>query len=497
MNRLPVALAALALLVAAALLRLWGVAERPLWLDESWSRWMVEQDWRALIDSARLYDAHPPFYYLLLKSWSVLFSTSALGLRLVSVLAGLAMLPLAWACARRIGLERAGTAALIAATALSPVLIVASRQARPYALFALAFAVALHAALGLIRGQWRTSRQRTLAWLAYFAGIELVMWLHGLGLFFAASLGGGLLLACWKGGRLRQEWRAFTLVHAGALAAWIPCLLILLRQRQAWDDTWLRFAWGDILPGLGSGLAAPGVIGLAVVAAGAGAAMLLARRHELRPPVLLLAACTFGPALLAILYSAVATPIFLPRTLAPSALPLLLLAITGIERLRARALRAGLMLVVPLLLGFAAAAQVLRPPEEKWDQLVRWLEPRIGTGDEVWLLPNELVLPLTYGGGSALSVRGIPAPFPAPDHPSPRYSGTRAVPAMDDEDAARLVADARRRNASGIWLVSRFGPWFDRGASLNRALGAPSSREIRFAPLLIEHYRLATIPPRG
>jgi hypothetical protein len=186
--------------------------------------------------------------------------------------------------------------------------------------------------------------------------------------------------------------------------------------------------------------------------------------------------------------------------LVPSALPLLLLIALGLARFEPARWRAPVAMAGIGLLGLAAVGQTLRPPEEKWDALVRWVEPRVGAGEEVWLLPNELVLPMSYagGGGGQLPLRGIPASFPAPDHPSPRYSGTRAVPAIGEGDAQRLVGAARSRGVRGIWLVSRFGPWFDRRNEVARALGTRVEREGRFAPLIVEYYALApAIPPPG
>ena len=102
-DRRNLALLLLAALAAAAALRLYALQSWPLWLDESWSRWMAEQDWAGLRRSAAAYDTHPPVYYSALKLWLGLAPATPLGMRMLSVLAGLAMLPLAWLCAREIG----------------------------------------------------------------------------------------------------------------------------------------------------------------------------------------------------------------------------------------------------------------------------------------------------------------------------------------------------------------------------------------------------------
>jgi mannosyltransferase len=494
---LVAALAASAL--AALLLRGWHIADWPLWLDESWSRWMAGQSWAGLHDSALRYDTHPPFYYVLLKLWAALAPETPAGLRSLSVLAGAAMLPVAWACAGEIGgLRRSpwARAAAVALVAVSPPLVAAAAQARPYALFAFAFALALWAALALAGGKQASRRARLMIWALYLLGIGCTLWLHSLGALFAAALAGGLLLALAAGGTLRRDIVPYAAVHAVAALAWLPALLILLEQRRNWSaSTWLHFSFADVPRGLASGLGAPGAAAaLLILALALLGAWALARGRAGRPALILLLAAAGLPAVLAVLVSAIASPVFLPRTLVPSVLPLLLLAAAGLAAIDRRPVALAAASVSILLLAAASAALATAQPEEKWGRLGPWLGQRVGASEEVWLLPNEIVLPLRYGGGTLpFPVRGVPADFPAPAHPGPRPSGTRAVPGMTEADAARLVADARRRGATGIWVVSRFPALFDPGDALAAAF-APAGRdlrEVRFAPLIVDHYRLA------
>jgi len=510
-RRLPLRLAIAAALGLAILLRLWDLAGRPLWLDESWSRWMTEQSWTGLSASARRYDTHPPLYYALLKLWNGAVLPTPLAMRVPSLVAGLAMLPLAWFAARRIGplqQEKWAAPLLMFAVAAAPALVIASRQARPYALFALAFAAALCAALAIVARQ--DDRFRNGPWFVYLAAIALVLWLHALGILFVAALGGGLFLALALQGALKKAWLPFIGVHVLALVVWIPCLLILMEQRRVWSHGWLRFNPRDLPYDLAQGLAAPGIAGLFVLALAVLGAVTLARSRVERPAAILLCCAAVGPALATIFLSIVSSPVFLPRTLVPSVLPTLLLAaaaVTSIGAARTRALAAAAMFG---LLAATSLAEVSRPPEERWAVLASWLHDHVGPGEEVWLLPNELALPLDYAArgtnwrdlaaAGPFPVRGIPAPFPAPEHPAPRYTGTMAVPGMGPGDADRLVREARARGTTGIWVVSRFESWFDPAATLRHALGAPDSSETGLAPLIVHHYRLrpqAVTPRRG
>jgi uncharacterized membrane protein len=483
--RRAAALAALPLiLLAAAALRAWPIGAWPLWLDESWSRWLAEQDWASLADSTARFDTHPPFYYSLLKLWLAVAPDTPAGMRLLSVIAGVATAGAAILCARQVpALRRRRPLQFVAGglVALSPALVIGGQQARPYALLAFAFTLALGFALRLLRtGGWQW-------WTAYAVSLPLVLWLHNLGFLFGAALGLGLLLALAAEGRLRSELRGFVLAHLAAGLVWVPVLLGILEQRRAWTSGWLRFVPAEVPQGLTLGLVGPGIGALLVLLfAGLGVAA-MARLRPDRASLLLLLSAALAPAAMEVLLSAIASPVFLPRTLIPSAVPLLILAVVGLARLRAARERGAAAFALAMVLGFASATLATRPAEEKWDRLGVWLSSRIGQGEEIWLLPNEIALPLRYAAPN-LPARGIPAEFPAPAHPGPRYSGTRAVPGMTEADAAGLVAEARRRGLRGVWVVSRFPALFDPGGALPKALGAPLSSEESFAPLTVAHY---------
>lgn len=486
---------ALAILAVALALRVAYLPAWPLWLDESWSRWMAERDWAGLSNAAARYDTHPPFYYALLKLWLGVAPATPLWLRLPSILAGLAMVPLAWLSARDLRLPPWLAAALVA---VAPALVIASRQARPYALFACAFAFALWAALRLLRAPGRR------LWLAYGLALEAVLWLHSLGALFAAALAGSLLLGFALNRMLRAQLWPFLAVHLLVGLAWLPAFLTLIEQRRVWTHTWLRFSLAAVPHGLAEGLAAPGAGAIFIFLLAAFGAGALLRDPERRPAAILLLTSALAPALATILLSVVSTPVFLSRTLVPSVLPLLLLAAAGAASLR-RPLFECIAAVAPLIaLGMASAFYVASPPEERWDALSSWLDGHVRPGEEIWLMPNELSLPLGYarnGASLAVPVRQLPAPFPAPDHPGPRYSGTLAVPGMTGGDAASAVAAAEARHVQGLWVITRFSGLFDPEDSLRRRLG-PERRRLRdtsFAPLVIEYYRLAPapIPPPG
>ena len=72
------------LFVAGTLLRLYQLDNRSLWFDESFSWALSQFSLHELIDRTGQ-DVHPPFYYLILKAWTILFGTSVFAMRMLSV----------------------------------------------------------------------------------------------------------------------------------------------------------------------------------------------------------------------------------------------------------------------------------------------------------------------------------------------------------------------------------------------------------------------------
>jgi uncharacterized membrane protein len=86
-----------------------------------------------VIRAVLLSDTSPPLYYLLLQGWTLIFGTSDLALRLLSVLFSIASLPLLADLACRIADECAALASYVLFT-FSPLVIYYSTEGRMYSL---------------------------------------------------------------------------------------------------------------------------------------------------------------------------------------------------------------------------------------------------------------------------------------------------------------------------------------------------------------------------
>src|SRR5690242_4526247 len=194
----PLRLAA-GLTLLALTLRLIGLNSRILWLDEAFSAWFSEQSFHYLWHVVPTFEAHPPFYYSLLKVWRMVFGEGHAALRGLSVLFSTLTVPLVVAIAfeqeRQSAsgrpLLRAGIAGFLAAC--SPMFMVIGQEARPYPLLTFAYSIAILAMLRLVlelqggeAGSWRS-------WLLFGASTALTCWSHALGILYGLCLALALL----------------------------------------------------------------------------------------------------------------------------------------------------------------------------------------------------------------------------------------------------------------------------------------------------------------
>ncbi|MDH5478300.1 MAG: hypothetical protein OEY50_08205, partial [Nitrospinota bacterium] len=77
----------LVVLVGTAV-RFWLIDKESLWFDEGLSVWFSQRPLPELWGQVPAYETHPPFYYTLLKGWTILFGTSEASLRSLSAVAG-------------------------------------------------------------------------------------------------------------------------------------------------------------------------------------------------------------------------------------------------------------------------------------------------------------------------------------------------------------------------------------------------------------------------
>ena len=472
----------------ALALRLINLGGRNLWLDEAFSAWFSDQSLHYLWTVLPTYEAHPPLYYSLLKVWRSVFGDGAVALRALSVLLGTLTVPILLAAAFEQERQdpsdhlmlRTGLVGFLGAC--SPMLMFIGQEARPYALLAFAYALAVLALLRLT-GEFKTGQAGSWSnWLLLGASTELTAWSHGLGILYAACLALALLPA-W----LQRPVDRTRVVRGAATAAvvamlYLPCLLMIQSRAGDWGTNWL--AWRpSMLLQLVSLYSVPFEIlnvGLALAAFG----MVLLLKRSLDTAVRgrawnsdrALAVLWLGPPLLAALISWLVVPVFLARTLSATLVPAYLAIGSGIVRTGNARERRMIAMAICFVLAPLAIVLAARPAAERWDQAAAFLSRNVSPQDQVWLYPSDSALPLSHVTPIPGTVRAIPAPFPTLGVKGPVRAGWPAMVSVTPAQAARLARDPALKTVPVIWLLTRQSGIFDPDNDVPNALAKVRKR---------------------
>lgn len=202
--------------IVAAGLRFTTLGDQSYWLDEAQAVHEVGLSFGGMLHAWSRYEGNPPLYLILGWIWAHMFGTSETGLRSLSALLGVGVIPLIYASGRELVCTRAGLLAA-AFAAVNPFLIWYSQEAREYMLLVFTCAGSL---LFFARA-WRRAERRELVWWGVFSGLALLSQYFA-GFLVAAE---GLLLVY----RLRTRASVIALAAMGVLeAALIPHVTSLL-----------------------------------------------------------------------------------------------------------------------------------------------------------------------------------------------------------------------------------------------------------------------------
>ena len=476
--RLVIALSVLALAVRAT-----GLTARPLWLDEAFSSWFASRSFSYLWNVLPTYEAHPPFYYSLLKLWRLAFGGDALALRSLSLLFGVLTVPVVMAAVREQERHsptgqshlRAGLAGFLAAC--SPMLIVVGQEARPYPLLVLAYSIAILGLLRLMRRFSEGSAGDWQSWLLLGGGTELVLWSHSLGILYASCL--GLAFApVWLTVPVSRA-RLVRGVATGAMVAlaYVPCLSLIAGRAHDWGTNWL--AWQpDMLLQLLVLYTVP-VEALTVASAIAALAMALLIKRALAStyvskgwnPDRALLLLWLGPPMLAALISALFIPVFLARTLAGTLIPAYLMIAGAIARSDDARERRIVTAAICITLVPTAFQTATRPANERWDLVANWLSLHVSPRDQLWLYPADSALPLdAVGRRIPGAMRPIPEAFPTLSFKGPIRAGWPATVSLTAQQAQAFAGDPKIKDVPVIWLVTRQSGIFDPNNDVPKAL---------------------------
>jgi 4-amino-4-deoxy-L-arabinose transferase-like glycosyltransferase len=132
----PAAQTVLVLTILAAILRFVGLGHQGFWFDEGNTALLVHLSPGRMLGLIPQSESTPPLYYCLAWGWARIFGFGEAGLRSLSALAGVCVVPVAFAAGRKLISVRAGVIAA-AFAACNPLLIWYSQEARSYELLVL------------------------------------------------------------------------------------------------------------------------------------------------------------------------------------------------------------------------------------------------------------------------------------------------------------------------------------------------------------------------
>jgi mannosyltransferase len=229
-----------------ATISFWTITKSSIWFDEAFGAYIIRFDF---LDIARYTanDVHPPLYYWLLKLWTMLFGTSDLALRSMSVLFGVVAIVLVYFLIRKLFSEKVARFSMIF-LALSPMLVRYSQEARMYTLVT---AIAVAATYMLVIALESKKRK---PWVIYGILVGLGMWTH----YFSALV--WLAHWVWRAIIVKQssvgkkfikkffskDWILAHIVAIGVFAAWLPFLIYQLLIVQM-SGFWIPAVTADTL----------------------------------------------------------------------------------------------------------------------------------------------------------------------------------------------------------------------------------------------------------
>jgi hypothetical protein len=396
-SALPAAVGGLALM-----LRLWGLGDKPFWLDEVASLHRATATLPDLVADS-LHANHYPSYFLLLWFVARIGATQWL-LRLPSAVFGAIAAALACMVGRRAAGPRSGAIAGLL-MAFSPFEVQYGQEARSYTLVSCLILVALLGLLRLARDPIAAAvplpRPSAVcgAWAAYALGTAAALCVLNVAVpwLLAANLG-AVAIARRSGRSDSGFWRNWGLVQAAILAVWLPLLTVVyvaghgaVLDGAGWAPAaTVETVWSIAAPVyllrissfISLDLAPAAVPGLSYAVAALAALGSWQLRRE--PKALAVIGCAALVPPLSLLLVSHFVPVLVPRYFAWSAAPFFILAGAGLGRLIPMAFAAAApLLAAGCLINLLPYYQYETKP--RWDLLAQRLAAAARPGDVVLL----------------------------------------------------------------------------------------------------------------
>lgn len=412
---------------ALALLSLW-IRTRQLhagfWIDEGISVGIAHEHWTS-IPNLLHQDGSPPAYYMLLGLWIRLFGDSEAATHSLSLVFGIACVPLAFFAGRAIFGRTTGlVCALIAA--LDPFLTYYAQETRMYELEAfLSLVVAWSYVEGIIRAKrW---------WLAVFVlSTELLVYSHNWGLFACVGLAAATAVA------VRGAVRRFVVAAVAVAVLYLPWVPILLFQAKHTGAPWsTRPSLHDLVLSAGSVLGGDTPFVALVLVGGVALWRIATRERTEEATVVTALAVMVAVTVVAAFISSQISPAWTDRYFAVIAGPMLLLAAQGIYRAR------GVGIVALVALVFLFAGYSVHNDKENARGIVGGVKPYLKPGELLISTHPEQTPVLRYYAGPGYRWATTLGPTPDPHIFDWRDAVTRLENAKAEPTMTKLLATVK------------------------------------------------------
>jgi hypothetical protein len=206
-----VAIGLAALTAVAVVIRV--IALRGIWIDEAISVQQARLPWHEMLATLQANDVHPPFFQAIMWVVVRVVGSGALALKLPSILAGMAMVPVMYITGKALYDRRTGIVAAVLAS-VAPFLVWYSQEARMYSLFMLLATLAVFGQVQALR------RGRVVDWAIFVASTAALLWTQYFAVLPVAVQQLAFVGALWQRRHDRRERRRVFL-------GWLLCVIAI------------------------------------------------------------------------------------------------------------------------------------------------------------------------------------------------------------------------------------------------------------------------------
>jgi uncharacterized membrane protein len=511
-------LAVVSVVLLGTLLRLHGLAEHSLWLDEGVSIWEAKKPLPDLVLFLARRDFHPPLYFGLLH-FAMLLDDSVYGIRLVSVIPSVLTMPVLYGLGRRLHSHSVGLLAALL-LAISPFNIYYAQEARNYALFGLMATVASYCLV------WGLQSSRKVAWTWYGVAAAATVYSNTVAIFVILTHALILVIALLSGKQARATgvwaliggllvWTPWAVV--AGLLRWIPRLTLTSTSTSQGNGggglSWIRAATPNdlytlvlsftsyLLPEHINFLGESSLldyIAPIIVLVFLGIVLLGIVSWNNRTRRMSIAAFLLISPVVLELCASINNSLFIDRTLVPESIIYCLLIAAGVAWLVKQPLGKLIALLVfadLLLLNTASLLNYYNYYEkERWDSAATLVAREGRPGDAILLYRNSSQFPFDY-----YYARTSARKLPQIGVPCDAYTCARWDSHARANDQARIAAEVSRYQR--MWIVKR--AWGNENFHPADAVGEDFAKRIRkvgnqdFYGVTVTLYQVEGTPEAG